>query len=77
MDDEPQRRSSSPCAVGGCQSKKPRRVYKLSTDEFLAWQRNLDRYGIPGLRTTRDQIYRESERSAERVLSPARPFPRW
>src|SRR5436190_24259711 len=45
------------------------RVYKLSVDEFLAWQRNLDRYGIPGLRTTRYQIYRADERRAERVLS--------
>jgi hypothetical protein len=45
------------------------RVYKLSVDEFLAWERNLDRYGIPGLRTTRYQIYREDERRAERVLS--------
>jgi Protein of unknown function (DUF1153) len=45
------------------------RVYKLSVDEFLAWERNLDRYGIPGLRTTRYQIYRGDERRAERVLS--------
>jgi hypothetical protein len=45
------------------------RVYKLSVDELLAWERNLDRYGIPGLRTTRYQIYREDERRAERVLS--------
>jgi len=45
------------------------RVYKLSVDEFLAWERNLERYGIPGLRTTRYQIYREDERRAERTLS--------
>ena len=44
-------------------------LYKLSVDEFLAWERNLDRYGIPGLRTTQYQIYREDERRAERVLS--------
>ena len=44
-------------------------VYKLSVDEFLAWERNLERYGIPGLRSTRYQIYRDDERRAERVLS--------
>ena len=44
-------------------------MYKRWVDEFLIWQRNLDRYGIPGLRTTRYQIYRDDERRAERVLS--------
>jgi Protein of unknown function (DUF1153) len=44
------------------------RVYKLSVDEFLAWERNLERYGIPGLRTTRYQIYRDDARRAERVF---------
>ena len=29
------------------------RQYKLSVDEFLAWERDIDRYGVPGLRTTR------------------------
>ena len=45
------------------------RVYKLSVDELLTWERNLERYGIPGLRSTRYQIYRDDERRAERVLS--------
>ncbi len=48
-------------------------IYSISVDEFLAWERDLDRYGIHGLRTTRYQIYRdtdkrtltESERSCE------------
>ena len=44
-------------------------MYKRRVDEFLIWQRNLDRYGIPGLRTTRYQINRDDERRAERVLS--------
>ena len=35
-------------------------MYKISFDEFLAWERNLDRSGIPGLRTTRYQIYRDN-----------------
>jgi hypothetical protein len=33
------------------------RLYDLSIDEFLAWERDLDRHGIHGLRTTRYQIY--------------------
>src|SRR5947207_7781840 len=35
------------------------RLYNLSIDEFLAWERDVDRYGVPGLRTTRYQIYRK------------------
>ena len=35
--------------------------YNLSVDEFLAWERDLDRYGVPGLRSTRYQIYRDTE----------------
>lgn len=37
------------------------RIYNLSVDEFLAWERDIDRYGVPGLRTTRYQIYRQTE----------------
>jgi hypothetical protein len=37
------------------------RLYKLSVDEFLAWEREIDRYGVPGLRITRYQIYRDTE----------------
>ena len=37
-------------------------LYNLSVDEFLAWERDVDRYGVPGLRTTRFQIYRDTER---------------
>ena len=45
--------------------------YKLSVEEFLAWQRAIDRYGVPGLRTTRLQIYRDSDtrRSAPAAAS--------
>ena len=32
--------------------------YKLSVEEFLAWQRAIDKYGVPGLRVTRIQHYR-------------------
>ena len=37
------------------------RRYKLSVEEFLAWQRAIDRYGVPGLRVTRLQIYRDTD----------------
>ena len=37
------------------------RLYNLSVDEFLAWERDIDRNGVPGLRTTRYQIYRDTE----------------
>ena len=36
------------------------RRYNLSVEEFLAWQRALERHGIPGLRVTRLQIYRDT-----------------
>ena len=33
--------------------------YNLSIEEFLSWQRLIDRHGIGGLRATRIQHYRE------------------
>ena len=33
--------------------------YALTVDEFLSWQRSIDRYGLLGLRATRVQDYRE------------------
>lgn len=35
------------------------RRYNLSIEEFLSWQRLIDRHGIGGLRATRVQQYRE------------------
>jgi hypothetical protein len=32
--------------------------YTLSVDEFLVWQRSIDRHGFAGLRTTRTKQYR-------------------
>lgn len=34
--------------------------YNLSIDEFLSWQRLIDRHGIGGLRATRIQQYRDT-----------------
>jgi Protein of unknown function (DUF1153) len=41
------------------------RRYHLSIDEFVAWERDLNRYGVAGLRTTRFQIYRDTERAPD------------
>ena len=35
--------------------------YGLSVEEFLAWQRAVERHGIHGLRVTRLRIYRDTE----------------
>ena len=32
--------------------------YTLTVEEFLSWQRSIDRHGLPGLRATRVQDYR-------------------
>src|SRR5690348_7429478 len=44
------------------------RRYELSVDEFLAWQRAIETHGVPGLRVTRLQIYRDNPPS--RVAKP-------
>jgi hypothetical protein len=36
------------------------RRYELSVEEFLAWERAIDAHGVPGLRVTRLQIYRDA-----------------
>lgn len=42
------------------------KLYNISVDEFLAWERDIDRYGAPGLRTTRVQIYRVTDKERGR-----------
>jgi hypothetical protein len=37
------------------------RLYGLSIEEYRAWEQAFDRYGVPGLRSTRTQIYRQTE----------------
>ena len=39
------------------------RRYELSVEEFLAWERAIDTHGVPGLRVTRLQIYRDNSPS--------------
>lgn len=33
-------------------------TYRLTAEEFLAWQKAIDKWGMQGLRTTRIQTYR-------------------
>ena len=44
------------------------RLYNLSVDEFLAWERDIDRHGLHGLRSTRYQIYRDTEERRRQAL---------
>lgn len=46
--------------------------YNLSVEEFLSWQRMIDRHGLPGLRVTRIQEYRERDDKTEPDLVEAR-----
>jgi hypothetical protein len=39
--------------------------YTLSVEEFLSWQRLIDRHGLRGLRVTRLQDYRGNEHQPE------------
>ena len=56
----PRRKAEVVCAVrGGLLSlEEARRRYGLSVEEFLGWQHAYDRHGLPGMRTTRTQMYR-------------------
>jgi hypothetical protein len=36
--------------------------YDLSAQELADWERDLDQYGVPGLRTTRVSIYRKTSK---------------
>lgn len=36
--------------------------YALTMDEFMAWQRLIERHGLPGLRVTRAQDYRRQKK---------------
>ena len=44
------------------------RRYGLSVEEFHAWECAIDTHGVPGLRVTRPQIYRDNPPS--RVAKP-------
>ncbi len=42
--------------------------YTLSVEEFLSWQRLIDRHGLRGLRVTRLQDYRRTDQRPEPSL---------
>ena len=43
------------------------RRYTLSVEEFVTWQRLIEKYGVLGLRTTRVQHYRDYRSAPERI----------
>lgn len=45
--------------------------YRLSVEEFLSWQRLIDRHGMRGLRTTRLQQYRRGSSNEASHAEPA------
>ena len=48
--------------------------YRLSPEELELWQESLDRAGVPGLRVTRIQLYRDYPvKPAVRAVEPAAP----
>jgi hypothetical protein len=47
-------------------------AYKLSIEEFLAWERDMDRYGVPGLRATRYQSIVRPRRERPAKDGPSR-----
>jgi hypothetical protein len=53
------------------------RLYDLSADEIGAWERDLDRHGLPGLRATRLQIYRDTDKTSCVGSPPAPPRNRY
>jgi transposase-like protein len=57
------RKASVVAAVcsGALSAQEACRRYRLSLEELLAWQRAVERHGIPGLRVTRLQLYRDPE----------------
>ena len=41
------------------------RRYTLSVEEYLSWERAIERYGLPGLRVTRIQEYRAVQNASD------------
>jgi hypothetical protein len=49
--------------------------YKLSVEEFLSWQRLIERHGLAGLRTTRFQEYRVNNNIGPDLSGATEPRP--
>ena len=56
----PRRKAAVVAAVrsGAISLEEALRRYPLSEEEFRAWERDIEEYGVAGLRSTRLQIYR-------------------
>ena len=52
----------SAVSSGAIGREEARRRYQLSEEEFLTWERAIQSYGVPGLRSTRVQIYKHCQR---------------
>ena len=50
--------------------EKASQRYALSLEELRAWERDLDRYGLYGLRATRLQIYRDTDEARAAKVPP-------
>ena len=46
--------------VGRITMQEALQRYQLTEEEFLSWQRTFEAHGLPGLRATRVQQYRET-----------------
>ena len=59
---------------GGITIEEACRVYQLSTEELLSWERAFETHGLAGLRATRVQQYRRSlrVRVPRRIAEPVR-----
>lgn len=47
--------------------------YRLSLEEFLSWQRLIERHGVGGLRATRLQDYRPGHADGSLIADPLPP----
>jgi hypothetical protein len=58
----PRRKAAVVAAVrsGAIGLEEACRRYRLSEEEFRAWERDIEVYGVAGLRSTRLQIYRKA-----------------
>jgi hypothetical protein len=54
---------------GSISLEEARQRYRLSSEEFLAWERAIDRYGVPGLRAPSTDLPRY-RRGACREIEP-------
>ena len=60
LGDPPQGRGGGCCSRRLISLEEACERYTLTVDEFLSWQRSIDKHGLPGLRATRIQDYRGS-----------------